>query len=402
MNNKPKAALIFIFITMLIDVIGIGIIVPVIPKIIEKLIGGNLSQAAMYGGWLMFSYSVMQFIFSPVLGGLSDQYGRRPIILFSLFGFGIDYIFLGFAPTITWLFIGRLIAGITGASFTTAGAYIADVSPPEKRAQNFGLIGAAFGLGFILGPVIGGLLSVYGERVPFFAAAGLSLLNWLYGYFVLPESLKPENRRPFDWKRANPIGSLLHLKKYPIILGLLIPLILIYVASYSTQSTWTYYVMEKFKWDETWVGYSLGFVGVMSAIVQGGLTRTLIPKLGVNRAVFFGLGFAIVGYFLYGIANQGWQMFAFTVVGSLGGLAMPALQAIMSNEVPANEQGELRGALTSLMSFTAIIGPVIMTALFGYFTSASAPIYLPGAPMYLAAILTIISVFFIVGSLKKK
>ena len=401
MTKQKNAALIFIFITMLIDVIGIGIIVPVIPKIIEKLIGGNLSQAAVYGGWLTFSYSIMQFIFSPILGGLSDQYGRRPVIMFSLFGFAIDYLLLGFAPTIVWIFIGRIISGITGASFTTAGAYIADVSPPEKKAQNFGLIGAAFGLGFILGPVIGGLLAPYGERLPFFVAAALSFANWLYGYFVLPESLKPENRRPFDWKRANPVGSLLQLKKYPVITALILPLILIYIANFATQGTWTYYVMYKFHWNETWVGYSLGFVGLMAAIVQGGLTRSLIPKLGVNKAVFLGLICAFISYILYGLAYEGWQMFAFTVIGSLGGLAMPALQAIMSNEVPANEQGELRGALTSLMSLTAVVGPVIMTALFGYFTSPKAPIQLAGAPYFLAALLMIVSLFLIAKRIEK-
>ena len=232
-----------------------------------------MSDASVYGGWLMFAFAAMQFIFSPILGGLSDQYGRRPVILISLFGFGLDYILVALAPSIGWLFLGRIFAGITGASFTAASAYIADVSTPEKRAQNFGMIGAAFGLGFIIGPVIGGVLGQYGARVPFYAAAGVTLLNWLYGYFVLPESLSKENRRSFDWKRANPIGSLMHLRKYPVISGLVISLVCIYVAAHAVQSTWSYFTMEKLKWDEAMVGYSLGVVGILVSLVQGLLIR---------------------------------------------------------------------------------------------------------------------------------
>ncbi|AYQ34988.1 TCR/Tet family MFS transporter [Runella sp. SP2] len=402
MAEKRNSALLFIFITLLIDVTGIGIIIPVFPKLITELIHGDLSQASLYGGWLTFAYSVMQFIFSPILGGLSDQYGRRPVLLASLFGFGIDYIFLGFAPSIGWLFVGRLIAGVLGASFTTAGAYIADVSPPEKRAQNFGLIGAAFGLGFIIGPMLGGLLGQYGARVPFFVSAGLALLNWLYGYFVLPESLLPENRRPFDWKRANPVGSLRHLKKYPIIFGLVIPLVLIYIAGYATQSTWTYFTMERFGWDEKWVGYSLAFVGVMAALVQGGLTRTIIPRLGNTKSIYWGLSAYGISFFMYAFANQGWMLFAITILAALGGIATPALQAIMSNEVPANEQGELRGALTSLMSLTAVVGPVMMTSLFAYFTTSAAPIIFPGAPFAMGGVLTLLSLILVKQILSRK
>jgi MFS transporter, DHA1 family, tetracycline resistance protein len=395
MAEKRNGALIFIFITLLIDVTGIGIIIPVFPKLITELIKGDLSQASLYGGWLTFAYSVMQFVFSPILGGLSDQYGRRPVLLLSLFGFGIDYIFLGFAPSIGWLFLGRLLAGIMGASFTTAGAYIADVSPPEKRAQNFGLIGAAFGLGFILGPMIGGILGQYGARVPFFVSAALTLINWVYGYFVLPESLNQENRRPFDWKRANAIGSLRHLQKYPVIFGLVVPMVLIYIAGYSTQSTWTYFTMAKFGWNEAWVGYSLAFVGLTAAIVQGGLTRAIIPKLGNNKSIYWGLGLYAVGLLMYAFANKGWMMFPITIIVAMGGIATPALQAIMSNQVPANEQGELRGALTSLMSLTAVVGPVIMTSLFAYFTGHNAPFLFPGAPFILGGILIAFSLILV-------
>ncbi|RDB04145.1 TCR/Tet family MFS transporter [Runella aurantiaca] len=401
MAKKRNSALIFIFITLLIDITGIGIIVPVIPRLIQELTSEGLSDAALYGGWLMFVYSVAQFIFSPILGGLSDQYGRRPILLGSLFGFGLDYIFSAFASSIGWLFLARVIAGIFGASFSTAGAYIADVSPPEKRAQNFGLIGAAFGLGFILGPMIGGLLGQYGPRVPFFVSAGLSLLNCIYGYFVLPESLDVKNRRPFDWKRANPVGALRHLQKYPVIFGLVIPLVLTYIAGYATQSTWTYFTMEKFGWDEKWVGYSLAFVGLMAAIVQGGLTRTVIPRLGNTKSIYWGLSLYALSFLLYAFADKGWMMFAITVMSALGGIATPALQAIMSNEVPPNEQGELRGALTGLMSLTAIFGPIMMTSLFAYFTSPSAPFQFAGAPFMMGAVLTVFSLVLVKKLLTK-
>ncbi len=400
MAGKRKAALGFIFVTLLIDVIGFGIIIPVIPKLISQLIGGTLSDASRYGGWLMFAFSVMQFLFSPVLGNLSDQYGRRPVLLISLFGFALDYLFVAFAPTLAWLFVGRLVAGITGASFTAATAYIADISPPEKRAQNFGMIGAAFGLGFIIGPVIGGILGQYGPRVPFLAAAGLTLLNWLYGYFILPESLSPENRRPFSWKRANPAGSLVQLKRYPVIIGLVSSFIFIYIGAHATQSTWAYYTMEKFKWNEAWVGYSLGMVGLMVAVVQGGLLRYINPWLGAKKSVYFGLALYSVGFMLFAFATKGWMMFAFLVPYCLGGIAGPALQGIISGQVPANEQGELQGGLTSLISVTSIIGPPLMTNLFAYFTSASAPVYFPGAPFLMGAVLTVISLLLAQRSLK--
>ncbi len=401
MAKKRNTALLFIFITLLIDVIGIGIIIPVIPKLIQEMTGGTISDASEYGGWLLFAYSIVQFFFSPILGGLSDQYGRRPVLLASLFGFGIDYLLLGFAPTIVWLFIGRVIAGITGASFTTAGAYIADVSKPEERAQNFGILGAAFGMGFIIGPAIGGILGQYGPRVPFFAAAALTLLNWLYGFFILPESLKPENRRKFEWKRANPAGALLQLQRYPVIISLVASLVCIYVAGHATQSTWTYYTMEKFKWGEDWVGYSLSFVGLMVALVQGWLNRLMIPKLGQRNSVYLGLAFYVFGFVCFAFATKGWMMFAFMVPYAMGGLAGPSLQGIISTQVPANEQGELQGALTSLISITSIIGPLLMTYLFGYFTSPKASIYFPGAPFLMGAFLTLLSIFLAINPLSR-
>ena len=400
MAKNGKAALSFIFITLLIDVTGLGIIIPVLPKLISELIHGNLSDAASYGGWLTFAYAFMQFICAPILGNLSDRFGRRPVLLFSLLGFGIDYLFLAFAPTIWWLFLGRIIAGVTGASFTTAAAYIADISPPEKRAQNFGLIGAAFGLGFIIGPVMGGILGQFGSRVPFFAAAGLSLIGTVYGYFVLPESLPAEKRRPFELKRANPIGSLLQLKKYPAVGGLILTLILMYTANNGLQSTWSYYGMEKFKWNEAWVGYSLGFIGVMIGVVQVGIIRWAIPKFGQEKSLYIGLIFSSLGLFLFSFATSGWMMFLFIIPYSLGGIAGPALQSIISSFAPSNEQGEIQGALTSLMSATTIFAPPIMTNLFAYFTGSNAPFQFPGAPFLLSAILVFLSVFLAARSLK--
>ncbi|MES2006353.1 MAG: TCR/Tet family MFS transporter [Bacteroidota bacterium] len=387
MARNRKAAMGFIFITLLIDVTGFGLIIPVMPKLIEQLLGvQDISLASRYGGWLTFAFAFMQFLFAPVLGNLSDKYGRRPILLFSLFGFGIDYIFLSFAPSIAWLFVGRLIAGITGASFTTASAYIADISTPENRAQNFGMIGAAFGLGFIVGPLIGGLLGELGPRVPFMVAAGLALSNWLYGYFVLPESLDHEHRRPFEWKRANPLGSLLQLKKYPAVGGLVVSLVFIYLASHAVQSNWSFFNIEKFKWSPKMIGISLGVVGLLVGAVQGGLVRVINPKIGNERSIYVGLGLYALGLLLFAFASQSWMMFVFLIPYCLGGIAGPALQSIISGHVPPNEQGELQGALTSLMSATAIIGPPMMTNLFAYFTSNKAPVYFPGASFLLGSV----------------
>ncbi len=400
MSRTP--ALGFIFITLLLDVIGFGLIIPVLPGLLEEMTGGDLSTAAKWGGLLMFTYAGMQFLFSPIVGGLSDQFGRRPVILASLFAFGIDFIIAGLAPNIWWFFAGRVLAGITGASFSSCSAYIADVSPPEKRAQNFGMIGAAFGLGFIIGPLIGGLVSAeFGLRAPFFVAAGLSLLNWVYGYFILPESLAPENRRPFEWKRANPVGSLLNLRRYPVVLSLAGALLFIYVAGHANQSTWTYITMEKFDWDTKMVGYSLAFVGLMVGIVQGGLTRIVIPRFGSKQSLYFGLAMYTIGFILFAFANKGWMMFAFMVPFSLGGFAGPALQGIISNQVPDNEQGELQGSLTSLIAVTSIIGPLTMTWLFAWFTSEAAPVHFAGAPFLMGAVLCLVSLLLAVRTLKK-
>lgn len=400
MKNR-NAALGFIFVTVLIDITGLGIIIPVIPSLITELTGGTISEASRWGGLLMFVYAFMQFIFAPILGGLSDQYGRRTVLLISLFGLGIDYLIVAMAPDLWWLFVARLIAGIGGASFTTAHAYVADISTPENRAQNFGMIGAAFGLGFIVGPVVGGLLGEIGSRVPFFAAAGITLLNWLYGYFIVPESLPKENRRPFDWKRANPFGTLIQLRNYPLIIGLISCMFLVYVAAHATQSTWTYFTMERYGWSEAQVGYSLGFVGLMIAIVQGGVIRPVIKGIGQVRAVYVGLAFNAIGLLLIAMATHGWMIYAIMIPYALGGLSGPSLQGIMTAEVKSSEQGELQGGLTSMMSVTSIIGPPLMTSIFAHFTDPVKDVYLPGAPFFLGAVLAFVGILVAYKSLSK-
>lgn len=387
MKDRKSAAIGFIFITVLVDVIGWGLIIPVMPRLIAEMKHIPVNEASKEGGWLLMVYAIMQFIFAPVLGNLSDQYGRRPVLLFSLFGFGIDYLLVGFAPTFAWFFVARVISGITGASFTTASAYIADISTNETRAKNFGMLGAAFGLGFIIGPALGGLLTGFGIRAPFYAAAILTLLNWLYGYFVLPESLSKDHRRPFSWKRANPVGSLLHLKKYPAIGGLVLALVLVYIGAHAVQSNWSFFTVYRFQWSEKMVGLSLALVGLLVAVVQGGLIRYINPALGNEKSVYLGLCLYATGMFLFAFATQSWMMFAFLLPYCFGGIAGPALQAIISGHVPANEQGELQGALTSLMSLTSIIGPVMMTGLFYHFTKSSNPIHFPGVSFLLGGIL---------------
>lgn len=397
MIKASRSALMFIFITVIIDVIGLGVIMPVMPTLIQELTGKTISEASTYGGWLMFAYAFTQFFFAAVLGNLSDRYGRRPVLLFSLFGFCVNYLLMGFAPSILWLFIGRIVAGVTGASHTVAAAYIADVSEPDKKAQNFGLLGAAFGIGFIIGPVIGGLLGHYGPRIPFFAAAVLSFINFAYGYFVVPESLSKESRRPFSWRKANPIGSFRHIRRFPEIGTLVICIALVNIAAHAVQSTWSYYTMERYGWGERMVGISLGFIGVLLAIVQAGLLRIIIPKFGSERSVIIGLSLYTVSLPLMAFAFEPWMVFAASIPYVFAGIGGPAIQGIISNRVPASEQGQIQGGLTSVISLTAIIGPPIMTKLFAHFTHPSAAIYFPGAPFILGAILTAMSVILAVN-----
>lgn len=402
MAIKKNTGIFFIFITVVIDIIGLGIIIPVMPKLIQELIGGDLSDASRYGGWLVFSYAITQFIFASTLGNLSDKYGRRPILLLSLLGFSINYLLMGLAPTILWLFIGRFIAGITGASYTVAAAYIADISTPEKKAQNFGLLGAAFGLGFIIGPVLGGLLGQYGSRIPFYAAGILCFINFIYGYLVVPESLKPELRRPFNWRQANPIGAFKNLNSHPIIMPLIVCIFLINMASHAVQSTWSYYTIEKFAWNEKMVGLSLGFVGLLLMIVQAGLMRILIPKLGINKAIILGIIFYIISFPLFGIATASWMMYAISIPYVLAGITGPSIQSKISNLTPENEQGQIQGGITSVVSLTAILGPLIMTNLFSWFSKKTdSSLYFPGMPFIFAGILALLALIIVLNYFNK-
>jgi DHA1 family tetracycline resistance protein-like MFS transporter len=401
MPGPRKAAISFIFFTLLLDVIGLGLIIPVFPQLIAELVGGTMSTASQWSGLLTFAYAITQFVFAPVIGNLSDQYGRRPVLLLSLFGFGIDYIFLALAPTIWWLFIGRIIAGVFGASFTTATAYIADISTPETRSKNFGMVGAAFGLGFIIGPGLGGLLGELGPRVPFIVAGILTFVNMIYGYFVLPESLSKEHRRPFEWKRANPMGSLMQLKKYKGVGGLIVAFFLLYIGGHAVQSTWTFVNIEKFHWSKSLMGLSLTFIGILIASVQGGLIRYTTPKFGEEKSIYIGLGLYAFGLLLFSFATEGWMMFVFLVPYCLGGIAGPALQSIISGNVPKNEQGELQGALTSVMSVTSIIGPLLMTNLFAWFTRPEGSVKFAGAPFLAGSVFMLLSAILAARTMKK-
>ncbi len=384
-------ALAFVFVTALLDSIGFGIIMPVLPQLVMDVTGEPISAAARYGGWLIFAYAVMQFLLAPVIGNLSDRFGRRPVLLLSLAVLGIDYLIMWWAPTFAWLLLGRIIAGGAASTFSTCNAYVADISEPEKRAQNFGLMGAAFGMGFVIGPVIGGFLGEYGARVPFLAAAALSFTNFLYGLFVLPESLDRENRRPFNWRRANPTGTLAALRRYPMVFGLIGAYVLYMLGHHALPATWSFFAIEKFDWSPREIGYSLGVVGILMVLVQAVLLRVALPKLGSRRAAVIGFTFCTVSFLGYAFSSHGWMIYMFLAVGALQGFISPAMQGIMSSQVTGSEQGELQGGLASMSSLTAIISPPFMTQLFAAFTGPTAPIYFAGAPWLAAAILTLVS-----------
>lgn len=401
-STSKKGAMGFIFITLLIDIMGWGLIIPVMANLIAELKHIPVNQASTYGAFLLSVFAIMQFLFAPVMGNLSDRYGRRPILLLALLGFGIDYIVLAVAPSYGWLFLGRMIAGMTGASFTTASAYIADISTDETRAKNFGMIGAAFGLGFVLGPALGALLATWGIRAPFYAAAALCLLNCLWGYFMLPESLDEAHRRPFDWKRANPFGSLRFLTKHPEIGELAFCFFMIYLAAQAVQGNWNFFTIYRFGWSEKLVGISLAVVGVLVGAVQAGLTRVVNPKIGDEKSIYLGLGLYTLGLVLFAFASETWMMFAFLIPYCLGGICGPSLQSVIAGHVAKNQQGELQGALTSLMSVTTIIGPLIMNNAFSYFTSPKAPIHFPGIHFLIGAVFMLTSLFIIYRVLSRE
>jgi len=383
-----RAALTFVLLSVFIDSVGFGVIIPSLPPVIMELTGEPVSTAADWSGYLLAVYALLQFFMAPIFGNLSDRFGRRPLLLLSLFAFGVDFLLTGLATSMTWLFLGRAFAGVFGASFATAGAYIGDISDDANRAKNFGFIGAAWGSGFTLGPVIGGFVAEnFGIQAPFFVAAGLALANVAFGYFVLPESLPADRRRKFEWVRANPFGAVKSLAHLPMIAGLLFAVFLYQVAHDSLPAVWMFYTQLKFGWGPSETGWSLTFVGVMTVIVMGGLTGFVVPKLGERRAIVVGFLLMTVGFIAYALVPQGWMIYPAIMVGSLGGIANPAMQSVMSKQAGPSSQGELQGAVASLASIAAIISPLFMTQLFSRFSMPDAPVHLPGAPYLVAGAL---------------
>jgi len=385
-----RAALIFIFVTVLIDILSFGIIIPVLPHLVEQLAGGGVAKAAMWVGVFGTLFAAIQFACAPIQGALSDRFGRRPVVLLSNLGIGVDFLFMALVNTLPLLLIGRCISGMTAASFTTANAYIADVTPPEKRAASFGMLGAAFGIGFIIGPALGGFLGGIDLRLPFWAAAALALTNFLYGYFVLPESLPPEKRSPrFDWSHANPLGSLILLRRYPQVFGLAAVVLLTNLAHYVLQSVFVLYADYRYNWGPQAVGYTLALVGVCNAFTQAWLVGKLVPRVGERRTLLAGLVFGAAGFAAMGIASVP-QVFLIGIpLLALWGLAGPATQALMTRQVDPREQGRLQGAVSSLASLAGIFGPAIFTQIFALFISDHAPLHLPGAPFLLSSTLLI-------------
>jgi len=399
--KSNKTALLFIFITILVDVIGIGIILPIIPDLIMELMGEGNHMAIIYGMWLTTAFAGMQFLFSPVLGEISDKYGRRPILLIALLGLSIDYLIHAWAPSIVWLFLGRFLAGITGASFTVASAYIADVSTKENKAKNFGLIGAAFGIGFIIGPGIGGFFGEIDIRLPFYIAAGLTFANFLFGYFFVPESLTMENRRQINFSKMIPGVSLFALRNYKGILLLISAFFLANLAGQALPSTWSYYGIERYDWNPRQIGLSLMVVGLLVAVVQGFLVGKLVTKFGKRKVIIYGFLLWTVGMFLFSFAHEPWMLYAFLIPYALGGIAGPTVQGVISNQVSEKEQGILQGSITGLVSITAILGQFIFAPVFYYFIRPETSIYFPGAPYALAAVLLLIAFILATTAIKR-
>ena len=438
-----KAAITFILLTIFIDILGIGIIIPVLPKLVQTLVAANevdpkanaaaaalpeiqdspitdaalvdvplvdadskedaelnpggkeaVSIAAWYYGLIAAVYALMQFVFAPIVGALSDRFGRRPIILGSLFGLGIDFLIQGFANSIMWLFVGRMLAGIMGASFSTANAYIADVSNDDTRARNFGFVGMMFGLGFTIGPALGGFLGDYSLRLPFFVAAGLALVNWLYGFFVLPESLPPEKRSAFTLANSGPFNSIKNLRAYPFVAGIAVVFVCKALAQRGLENVWVLSTEYRFGWDIGTNGIALGLVGIMAIIVQGGMVRPVIKRFGERKTILYATLLTAVSFLCYGLATEGWMMYYIIVFGSLGGVAGPAIQSLVTSTVNDDEQGKIQGAMTSIVSLTNIVAPLFFTAgLFKFFTSDLAPTKIPGAPFLVGAVILFVAFF---------
>ncbi|HXJ11178.1 MAG TPA: TCR/Tet family MFS transporter [Candidatus Limnocylindrales bacterium] len=384
-----RATFVFIIVTVTLDFLAFGIIAPVLPNLIIQFEGGNIARAAAITGYFGFAWNLMQFLFLPVLGAWSDRFGRRPVILISCLGLGLDYIFMALAPTLRWLFVGRLISGITASNVSTAFAYITDVTPAAERAKKYGFLGAAFGLGFVIGPAVGGLLGHYNLRAPFWAAAGLSLANFLYGLFVLPESLPKEKRAKSAWHMANPLGSLTLLRSHPELAGLSVVVFLYYLAHQSLQNVWVLYTEYRYGWNTRSVGISLALVGVCAVIVSGGLVGPYVKKFGERFSLVSGLFYGFLGFAGFGLAWRGWGVLAAVPFIALWGVAGPAMQSLMSQRVDATSQGKLQGAINSLRALTGMAGPLLFTQVFSAAISPGAKVYLPGAAYYLAALILV-------------
>jgi DHA1 family tetracycline resistance protein-like MFS transporter len=400
---KPvrRAALAFIFITIVLDMLAVGMIIPVLPKLVATFLGGDTAKAARIYGIFATVWALMQFVFSPLLGTMSDRFGRRPIVLLSNFGLGLDYILMARAPTLSWLFLGRVISGITAASVTAANAYIADVTPEEKRAKAFGMLGAAFGLGFIVGPAVGGLLGNISPRLPFWVAAALSLVNAMYGLFVLPESLTVDKRAPFSWKRANPVGSLKLLRSHHELFGLAGVTFLCTLAHESLPSTFVYYADYRYHWTPLTIGFVLATVGICFGLVQGALVGRIVGSLGERGALILGLLFGTIGFAIYGLAAYGWIFWLGIPVMSLWGLSGPAAQGLMSRRVSPSEQGQLQGAISSLRGISGMLGPGLFTVTFATFIGPLRNWHFPGSSFLLASVL-LFAAMLTVASLKRE
>ena len=403
MSSAParQPAVGFIFVTLVLSVVGFGLLIPVLPALVKEFQGGSVSDGAHAYGWIISTYALMQFFGAPLMGSLSDRFGRRRIILIATAGSAIDYVIMALSPSLAWLFIARIIAGFTAGVLSTANAYIADVTPPEKRAQSFGLLGAAFGIGFVIGPVLGGFLGHYDLRLPFWFAAGCAALNWLWGYFVLPESLKPENRRAFEWKRANPVGALLALRHLPSVLALAGSYFIMMLAQTILQSTWALYTDARYHWGPLQVGLSLMSVGVLSGLVQATLVKKIVPRIGEARAVIAGFAISICSQLCYGLATQGWMIYAILVVGAFAGIGQPALQAYITKHVPANEQGAVQGVYGGLASLAGIPGPIIGTFILGWATGPGQSPYLAGSSFFAGAALTILALYLAIRTFRR-
>jgi DHA1 family tetracycline resistance protein-like MFS transporter len=392
-STTRKPAVGFIFFTLVLAIIGFGLLIPVLPQLIVQFQGGSVAEGSPMYGWIISAYAAMQFVAAPIMGSLSDRFGRRPIILIATAGSAIDYFIMARAPSLGWFFVARAIAGGTAGILSTANAYIADVTPPEKRAQSFGLMGAAFGIGFVIGPAVGGLLGKFDIHLPFYVACGCSTANWLWGFFVLPESLKPENRRAFSWKRANPVGALLALKHLPSVLGLAWSYFIMTLAQTMLQSTWALYTGYRYSWGPLQVGLSLMFVGVATGLVQATVIKRVVPRLGDTRAVIAGFCIAIVAQIGYGLATQGWMLYAVVCVGAFAGISGPALQAYITKHVPANEQGAVQGVYGGLASLAAIPAPFIASHSFGWAISPGRVHPIPGIAFFESALALVIAMF---------